>query len=198
MNHRFIFWTALALAGIGYYAHVNPSFVDTVKALFGKDDPGIGQLVNSSKNSVKQSKLYSAVTKDAREEAIALNGKPQPGAPPPAQAQPKTPPAPPRPNPLVPTPRPMPVDAEFRSMGQKIAHGHAFARYGFDFGFKSEAEMADHIDRVLGHPDAVKFRGSRSFYWDEATRSVVILDDYLLDGGTAFKPFDGRAFFDKQ
>lgn len=83
------------------------------------------------------------------------------------------------------------------SIGQKIAHGPAFAQHAKEFGFRSEDQMAAHIDRVIDYatPSTTKVvPGGRTVYWDDRTHSVVVVE---VDGdsGTMFKPNEGYPYF---
>lgn len=84
------------------------------------------------------------------------------------------------------------------SPGMQIANGHAYGKHRHEFGFASREEMAAHIDRVVtstGPPNVKRLEHGRAAYWDTATASVVITDPNTSDGGTAFKPGRGRAYF---
>lgn len=83
------------------------------------------------------------------------------------------------------------------SIGQKIAYGPAFAQHGKEFGFKTEDQMAFHIDRVVGYagPSTTKvIAGGRTVYWDDRTHSVVIVEANQ-SGGTMYRPNEGYPFF---
>lgn len=84
------------------------------------------------------------------------------------------------------------------SPGTRIANGHAFGKHSHELGFASREKMATHIDRVItstGPPNIKHLEHGRVAYWDTATASVVIVDPNTADGGTAFKPGRGRAYF---
>lgn len=84
------------------------------------------------------------------------------------------------------------------SPGARIAKGHAYEKHRREFGFSSRAEMAAHLDHVIdatGPPNVKHLQRHRVAYWHEATGSVVIVDPNTTDGGTAFKPNRGRAYF---
>lgn len=95
------------------------------------------------------------------------------------------------------TPLP-PVARSALSPGERIAKGHAYLKHRHEFGFSSREQMASHVDRVIsfsGSADTRQLRGGRVAYWDNASRSVVIVDPNTVDGGTTFKPSRGRAYF---
>jgi RHS repeat-associated protein len=81
--------------------------------------------------------------------------------------------------------------------GQEIAGGHAFGKHAAEFGFKSADEMAAHVEAVMTNPSAVRnLSRGRTAYWDDATQSVVIRNPSAADGGTVFKPTNGKTYFD--
>lgn len=86
--------------------------------------------------------------------------------------------------------------------GQEIAGGHAFEKHVIQLGefagfIKTRQQFAEHIESVINNPTATKQLGNgRSAYWDDATRTVVIRNPKAADGGTAFQPTNGRAYFD--
>jgi filamentous hemagglutinin len=44
--------------------------------------------------------------------------------------------------------------------------------------------------------DAKALSGGRTAYWDSATETVVIHNPRAVDAGTAFRPTNGRSYFD--
>jgi filamentous hemagglutinin len=81
---------------------------------------------------------------------------------------------------------------------QQIANGHAWSNHKGEFPeFSTEAEFAEHIDQIMANPSASKkLARARRAYWDDTTRTVVIRDPNSPDMGTAFRPRDGKAYFD--
>ncbi|WP_373533691.1 S8 family serine peptidase [Microcoleus sp.] len=81
----------------------------------------------------------------------------------------------------------------------KIARGHAWKDHGFEFPeIKSRGEFAEFIDSIITYPSEVKrnLRNGRTAYWHDKTGTVVIVDSLdKIDGGTAFKPTNGKQFF---
>jgi RHS repeat-associated protein len=87
--------------------------------------------------------------------------------------------------------------------GQEIASGHAFEKHVITqgefqgLGIRSQEQFASHIESVVENPTASRqLSGGRTAYWDDATRTVVIRNPRAADGGTAFQPVNGRAYFD--
>lgn len=183
MNHRSIIWTVLALTLLGGsgYAYLSPPFAADCKAFVHTTAARAGRLVNDATASLKKSKICATDSEALHE----------------YDAQQKAPPEPVRAvRASVETPSPDPSHKQPLSAGQRIANGHAFAKHHSEFGFRTKAEMASHIDRVIANPSYVRklIRG-RTAYWDDATRSVVITDPGSADFGTSFKPDRGRTYF---
>ncbi|QZY92321.1 VENN motif pre-toxin domain-containing protein (plasmid) [Pantoea dispersa] len=87
--------------------------------------------------------------------------------------------------------------------GKEIADGHAFEKHVIqqnefaNLGIKTKEQFAQHIENVVKNPTSVKeLSGGRSAYWDQSTNTVVIRNPKPGDGGTAFRPVNGRAYFD--
>lgn len=84
----------------------------------------------------------------------------------------------------------------------EIAQGHAFVKHVVMRGefagiVKTRKQFAAHVERVMENPTATKaLSRDRVAYWDEGSRTVVITNKNAIDGGTAFQPINGRAYFD--
>lgn len=99
-------------------------------------------------------------------------------------------PSSPKPTPKAPNPE-----------AKKIAEGHAYDKHVTqqkEFPeIKDKQAFAEHIDDVMANPSASKsLSGGRKAYWDDKSQTVVITNPKAVDGGTAFKPKDGKAYFD--
>lgn len=86
---------------------------------------------------------------------------------------------------------------------EEIAGGHAFKKHVVDgqefaeFGIKTRQEFSQHIEGILGQPSAQKeLARGRHAYWDDASGTVVIRSGDHPDGGTAFRPKTGRAYYE--
>jgi len=83
-----------------------------------------------------------------------------------------------------------------------IAGGHAYGKHAAEFasigvGTKEEyAKLIDHIMRISTIDNVRSLVRGRTAYWDPKTGTVVIHDREAADKGTAFRPRDGRAYFD--
>lgn len=84
---------------------------------------------------------------------------------------------------------------------EEIAKGHAFDKHvieqnEFRGSITTQQQFADQIENILKHPSATKqLLNGRSAYWDDASGVVVIRNPGAPDGGTAFKPTNGKAYF---
>ena len=88
-------------------------------------------------------------------------------------------------------------------VGKEIAGGHAFEKHVLQqgeftgLGIRTRAQFAQHIENVVKNPTSIKeLSNGRSAYWDQSTGTVVIRNPKASDGGTAFRPVNGRAYFD--
>lgn len=88
---------------------------------------------------------------------------------------------------------------EVLSIGGRIARGHAWSSHGGEFlnlGVRSADDFAKHIDNVVQGGEFRTLSRGRTAYWDEGTGTLVIHDSRARDLGTAFRPKNGRAYFD--
>jgi filamentous hemagglutinin len=86
---------------------------------------------------------------------------------------------------------------------QEIAGGHAFEKHVLNqgefkgLGIRTREQFANHIENVINNPTASRqLSNGRTAYWQEPTGTVVIRNPRAVDGGTAFQPVNGRAYFD--
>jgi len=83
------------------------------------------------------------------------------------------------------------VDAE------KIANGHAFVKHAGEFGNVTQNEFKSLVQETIANPsDARSLSNGRTAYWSDSQQMVVIKNPGALDGGTAFRPTAGKAYFD--
>lgn len=83
----------------------------------------------------------------------------------------------------------------------RIANGHAYDKHvirNSEFpGIRTREEFGDFIKNIIRNPSDVKeLRNGRKGFWDDSTKTVIIIDKNNPDGGTAFKPKTGKNFFD--
>lgn len=84
---------------------------------------------------------------------------------------------------------------------EEIANGHAFGKHVIErneFGgtITTQQQFASQIENILNNPSATKpLSNGRSAYWDDASGMVVIRNPKAADGGTAFKPTNGKSYF---
>lgn len=88
-------------------------------------------------------------------------------------------------------------------VGEEISGGHAYDKHVTkqgefkDLGITTKEQFASHIEKVVSNPTSVKeLNNGRIAYWDQSTGTVVIRNPKVKDGGTAFRPTDGRQYFD--
>lgn len=81
---------------------------------------------------------------------------------------------------------------------EQIAKGHAWSKHQGEFPeFSTKEEFAQHIDEIMTNPsDSKTLARGRKAFWDDRTKTVVIRDPNSPDLGTAFKPTNGKAYFD--
>jgi len=61
----------------------------------------------------------------------------------------------------------------------------------------SKSDFRDLIKETIEHPSASKqLSRGRTAYWNDAKQTVVITDPASPDGGTAFRPPQGKYYFD--
>jgi len=66
-----------------------------------------------------------------------------------------------------------------------------------DLGITTREQFALHIESVVNKPTAFReLSGGRTAYWDNVSGTVVIRNPKAVDGGTAFRPVNGKAYFD--
>lgn len=82
----------------------------------------------------------------------------------------------------------------------RIANGHAWAKHQGEFPELSSAdEFAGLIDGIMkkaAGSDVKSLAKGRQAFWDGGSNTVVILDPNSPDLGTAFRPKQGRSYFD--
>lgn len=93
----------------------------------------------------------------------------------------------------------------------KIAHGHSFTKHSDEFvkGFviagrpfpdptiESADDFAVFLTEILDDPTVSRgLSNKRIAHWDDRTGTVIIYNPLPEDCGTAFRPDDGKAYFD--
>jgi hypothetical protein len=97
-------------------------------------------------------------------------------------------------------------------IANKIAHGHAWTNHGGEFSEKkiiANIEMPDiqkiatvedfqnHVTTIITKNTPKTIPGNRKVYWDANTGTIVFYDPYSNDCGTAFRPNDGKQYYDR-
>lgn len=98
-------------------------------------------------------------------------------------------------------PSPKPKPKAPNPEAQKIANGHAYDKHVTkqkEFPeIKDKQAFAEHIDNVMTNPTESKnLTNGRKAYWDDKSKTVVITNPKNPDGGTAFRPTQGKKYFD--
>jgi SPP1 gp7 family putative phage head morphogenesis protein len=93
---------------------------------------------------------------------------------------------------------------EARASAEKIAKGHGFEshivrqskRYA---DIKSQKDYQQLIEKIIRNKkDTKDLKRGRKAYWDEESGFFVVENPNDPDGGTAFRPSSGKAYFDRQ
>jgi hypothetical protein len=90
------------------------------------------------------------------------------------------------------------------SVGRQIANGHAFQKHVVvqgefrNLNIQTPKQFAQQIEKIIDNPGTPKrnLSNGRTAYWDQTTGTVVVRNPGVSDGGTAFRPTNGRAYFD--
>lgn len=104
-------------------------------------------------------------------------------------------------------------NVDCKSIGEQIAgsyppsgkyKGHdAFQKHVVEqgdlagLGINTREDLAKFVDEVIASPNSLtkNLSNDRSAYWDESTKTVVILDPKQPHGGTVFRPKQGIEYF---
>lgn len=89
--------------------------------------------------------------------------------------------------------------SEISQEAQAIANGHAFNDHRAEFPESANRyEFAQLINDIMNNPSEVKrLSNRRTAYWYAASNTLVIKDPGDIDGGTAFRPSDGKSYFER-
>ena len=91
---------------------------------------------------------------------------------------------------------------DFPTIAKRIANGHAFEKHvlkGNEFPkIKAKQDLAKLIEKILEKPGEVKSLADGRFaFWDEASKTVLIINPKTIDGGTIFVPKKGKTYFNE-
>jgi len=79
---------------------------------------------------------------------------------------------------------------------ERIASGHAFAKHASEFGNITQNEFKEAVQSTMANPSEVRvLSNGRTAYWNDSNGMVVIKNPAAADGGTAFIPTAGKAYF---
>ncbi len=97
-------------------------------------------------------------------------------------------------------------------IANKIAHGHAWINHSSEFEEKKRIanlempetlkianpeEFQNHISTIMITKAPKIIPGNRKVYWDDNTGTIVFYDPYSNDCGTAFRPNDGKQYYER-
>lgn len=97
-------------------------------------------------------------------------------------------------------------------VANKIAHGHAWTNHGSEFSEKKRIgniempetlkignpeEFQNHVTTIITTKTPKIIPGNRKVYWDDNTGTIVFYDPYSNDCGTAFRPNDGKEYYER-
>ncbi|MFZ3052920.1 MAG: excalibur calcium-binding domain-containing protein [Sulfuricurvum sp.] len=97
-------------------------------------------------------------------------------------------------------------------IANKIAHGHAWTNHSSEFVEKKRIanlempesrkisnpeEFQNHINTIMTTKTLKIIPGNRKVYWDDNTGTIVFYDPYSNDCGTAFRPNDGKEYYER-
>jgi len=92
--------------------------------------------------------------------------------------------------------------ADLVGLADSLVVGHSLDAHEGEFPRDwSSEELRDHVLQVINHPSAsceFEFGNVRKkAFWDDDTQTVVIVDPSNDDGGTFFKPKEGKGYFER-
>lgn len=86
-----------------------------------------------------------------------------------------------------------------RESSDAIANGHAFAKHvveGGEFpGVSNPDQLARIVERARTYGDSRALSNGRTAFYDGRDNTLVIRNPNSADGGTVFRPTDGRDYF---
>ncbi|MDO9055840.1 MAG: excalibur calcium-binding domain-containing protein [Sulfuricurvum sp.] len=97
-------------------------------------------------------------------------------------------------------------------IADKIAHGHAWINHSSEFAEKKKIaniempdnqkianpeEFQNHISTIMMTKTPKIIPGNRKVYWDDNTGTIVFYDPLSNDCGTAFRPNDGKEYYER-
>lgn len=99
------------------------------------------------------------------------------------------------------------------AIADKIANGHSWASHSAEYvagkvmaglampaspKVTTIAEFKSHILTAMGSATNKGLTNGRKAYWWAATGTFVVFDPNNVDCGTAFRPTDGKPYYDRQ
>ncbi len=99
------------------------------------------------------------------------------------------------------------------AIADKISNGHSWGKHSSEFvvgkviaglampsspKVTTVAEFKSLIQSVMGSAKNKALSAGRKAYWGSPTGTIVIYDPKNVDCGTAFRPVDGKPYYDRQ
>lgn len=99
------------------------------------------------------------------------------------------------------------------AIADKIANGHSWGKHGAEYPagtviaglampasprVTTVAEFKALIQGVIGSSTNKTLVRGRKAYWGSPTGTIVVYDPNSVDCGTAFRPVDGKPYYDRQ
>jgi len=83
--------------------------------------------------------------------------------------------------------------------GPEFGPGRRIANKSFPRpGLTSEGELAAKVKSILDGGAGEQISNGRTKFWEDATGTIVIFNSRARDCGTAFRPNQGRRYYDRQ
>ena len=90
----------------------------------------------------------------------------------------------------------LPDNCLFKEMQNQIKSLHVIKQR--EFSNMSRPQFERRLRNILNNPTEIKsLTRGRTAYWDQKSGTVVIRDPSRIDGGTAFKPLQGKKYYDE-
>lgn len=85
-------------------------------------------------------------------------------------------------------------------LGERLSQGHGYDEHHAQFGDGvTRQQYADIASGIIAQPDEARvLPRDRAGFWSDQHQAAVFLDERSEDGGTMFKPDNGKAYFDGQ
>ncbi|MDR1533480.1 MAG: hypothetical protein LBU64_00035, partial [Planctomycetota bacterium] len=88
-----------------------------------------------------------------------------------------------------------------RNLANRLVDGHAWSKHLSEFqaiGITTRKELKEYAQKIILDPKSEMrvLDNGRAAWWDSVTGTVVLKDPWNVNGGTIFRPRDGKIYFD--